>query len=271
VADMGRIRMLLMDGIIQGGVLRPEGRNLYPYAGYIEALSLAAVPDAKRILVIGLGAGVIPTSFHRQGLDVESVEINPQMTALARDYFDLPSPPMKVYHDDGRRFIRRCAPETYDVIIQDAYNGEEIPQHLLTHEAFQEVRRALRPGGALILNYVSYPEKPKTRMVATIKKVLEKTYPKVDIFAAGVPGKLNNLILVAMTQERAYSTVKPVYTSIDETSTLEEILKTRLETAEPYNLELNDDHAPLDWLDRRVRYAWRREMIEHFGEVLKGI
>ena len=271
VADMGRFRMLLMDGIMQGGMLWPEGRTLYPYAGYMESLACASVPKAKKVLVVGLGAGLIPTWFERRGFDVEAVEINPQMVELARGWFGLRVPPVVVHVDDGRRFIRGVKDGTYDLVLLDAFNGEEIPYHLLTEEAFRDVRRVLRPGGAFLINYVSYREKERTRMTATLVNCLRTSFPEVDLLATGRPNMLNNLILVATSEPRRLAPVPPVETGADETMTLDAILKDRIVLAEPYPVRLTDEYAPLEWLDRKVRYAWRREMLAYFGSVMKGI
>lgn len=271
VADMGRFRMLLMDGIMQGGVLWPEGRTLYPYAGYMEALSMASCPGAKKVLAVGLGAGIIPMWFMNRGLDVEAVDINPQMLEMAKMWFGFRSPPVAVHIDDGRRFIQRSESSSYDLVILDVFNGEEIPYHLLTEEAFADVRRLLRPGGAFLINYVSYREKPRTRVTATLVRELRTSFEKVDVFAAGQPDRLNNLIVVALPSAREYAKIPPVETSAEEVTDLSAILADRIDLAEPYPSRLTDDHAPLEWLDRRVRFAWRKEMLDYFGTVMKGI
>jgi spermidine synthase len=237
----------------------------------MEALGLAAAPKTRKVLVIGLGAGIIPTWFERRGFEVEVVEINPQMLDIARDCFGLKAPPVVIHLEDGRRFLRRSPAASYDLVFLDVFSGEEIPYHLLTEEAFAEVRKVLRPNGAFVINYVAYREKPKTRVTATLAKALQASFGQVDVFATGLPEKLNNLILVAAAERRAYAPVPPVEISPTEIMTLDEILKDRIELAQPYDLSLNDDHAPMEWLDREVRFAWRREVLAYFGTVIKGI
>lgn len=271
VVEMGRYRMLLMDGIMQGGVLWPEGRTLYPYASYMEILALASVPKAKRVLVVGLGAGILPTWFARNGYEVDVVEINPQMDQLARDWFGLKVPPVRVFIDDGRRFVRRTSDASYDLVLVDAFSGEEIPSHLLTEEAFADLRRILAPGGALLLNYVSYREPEKGTITATVARTVRTAFPSVEVFAAGRPNTLNNLIVVARPTEAPYAPVPPVETSGNENLTLDEVLRDRLALPPPATLRLVDDHAPVEWLERDIRFAWRREMLDYFGTVLKRL
>jgi spermidine synthase len=271
VVDMGRFRMLLMDNIMQGGVLWPEGRTLYPYASYMEVLSLACVPQPKRVLMVGLGAGVIPTWFARRGCEVDAVDINEQMLELARDWFGLRVPPVRVFIDDGRRYLQKCPPATYDLVLLDAYNGEEVPTHLVTEEAYAAVKRVLKPGGAFLTNYVAYREKEKGRMTASIARAMEVSFPSVEVFASGKPGELNNLIIVARTQPGPYSGVPSFETSGKEPLTLADVLKDRVEIGEPYQGRLTDEYAPVEWLERRVRFVWRKEMLGHFGAILKTL
>ncbi len=271
VVDMGRYRMLLMDSIMQGGMLWPEGRTLYPYASYMEILSLASVPEAKRVLMVGLGAGVLPTWFAKNGYEVDVVEINGQMLELARDWFGLKVPPVRVFIDDGRRFMQACPPATYDLILMDAFNGEEVPAHLLTEEAFAVVKRALKPEGAFLTNYVAYREKSRSRMTATLVQTMKTSFPSVEVFAAGRPEVLNNLILVAREEARPFAKVPDIETSGNERLSLGMVVADRIELAEPLPVRLTDDHVPVEWLERDVRFAWRKEMLGYFGSILKTL
>ena len=44
--------------------------------------------------------------------------------------------------------------------------------------------------------------------------------------------------------------------------TLSRVLSNHMQTAEPYPFLFTDDYCPLDFLDREVRFAWRREKIK---------
>ena len=66
-----------------------ESRIRYP--DYMH-LAMALKPDAKRVLVLGLGGGAITKRFWRDypGVSVDSVEIDPVVVDVARKYFWLP-------------------------------------------------------------------------------------------------------------------------------------------------------------------------------------
>ena len=53
---------------------------------------------------------------------------------------------------DGRLALEIEPPQSFDVIVLDAFSDDSIPIHLLTTEAFQVYFGHLRPGGVLALH-----------------------------------------------------------------------------------------------------------------------
>lgn len=119
--------------------------------------SLLFVEQPRDILVIGLGGGTLPTAFHQlfPSAHVDAVEIDPAVVAVAEQYFGFRSADnLQVYTQDARVWTKRALTRErrYDLIILDAFNGEYIPEHLMTQEYLQETKTLLRDGGALIAN-----------------------------------------------------------------------------------------------------------------------
>jgi spermidine synthase len=92
---------------------------------------------------------------------VRFYEINPQVLGLASDprYFQFlhdSAAPVDVVLGDGRlsleRELAQGASQDYDVLVVDAFNGDAVPVHLLTIEAFELYLRRLKPGGVLAMN-----------------------------------------------------------------------------------------------------------------------
>ena len=108
-------------------------------------------PGAKRALVIGLGAGVVPATYARHhGLTVDVVEIDPVMVRAAREAFGY-RPAGDLFVEDGRAHLERSR-RAYDVVVLDAFASEGAPFHLFTREFFERVRDRLAPGGVLGIN-----------------------------------------------------------------------------------------------------------------------
>jgi spermidine synthase len=104
--------------------------------------------------MVGLGAGTLAT-YGRPGDVFRFYEINPAVMDAASKYFtflaDSPAHTDVVY-GDGRLRLQEERPESFDLIVLDAFSDDAIPVHLLTREAFQLYFARLRPGGELAIH-----------------------------------------------------------------------------------------------------------------------
>jgi predicted O-methyltransferase YrrM len=146
-------RGFLIDGVMQNVVDIETGETIQPFTNYLDALAYHFAPQAKRALVIGLGAGILPRALSRRGLTVTAVDLDHRVEEVARSFFELPSQ-VRVEAADGRALLRRDR-ERYDVIFIDVFTGESAPWYLLTVEAFPEAAARLTPSGVLVVNTVT--------------------------------------------------------------------------------------------------------------------
>lgn len=138
------------DGITMN-IVDAEGLSLTPFTWALEFLGRGLRPDAERVLMLGLGAGIIPMRLEAVGVDVDVVEINPSSIDAAVDYFDFDPQIVNVVEADARTFVRECA-EPYDVVLLDMSHGDGLPEYLLSIEFFSDVRRCLTQDGITIFN-----------------------------------------------------------------------------------------------------------------------
>ena len=114
----------------------------------------------ERILIIGLGGGTMSNTLHQMfpSSRIDNVEIDPSVVKVARQYFNfVENDKVNTYTQDGRIFIKRALlkKQTYDWIIFDAFNGDYIPEHLLTKEFLTESSQLLSTNGVLTANTFS--------------------------------------------------------------------------------------------------------------------
>ncbi|MGO2075565.1 MAG: spermidine synthase [Pseudoalteromonas sp.] len=122
--------------------------------------SLLLIDNPQNVLIIGLGGGTLSNVIHElyPNAAIENVEIDPAVIKVARDYFSfIETDKVTSKVQDGRIFIKRAAlkKEQYDWVILDAFNGDYIPEHLLTKEFFAEVQSVLAPDGVVAANTFS--------------------------------------------------------------------------------------------------------------------
>jgi len=121
---------------------------------------LLLIDNPKNILIIGLGGGTMSNTLQQlyPQSTITNVEIDPAVIKVARQYFGFfENQHVSSVVQDGRIFIKRAAikNQQYDWIILDAFNGDYIPEHLLTQEFLQETKDLLSPNGILSANTFS--------------------------------------------------------------------------------------------------------------------
>jgi spermidine synthase len=124
----------------------------------LHLLCLLWHPEPGRILIIGLGAGILPHIFHYLSPNtiIDVVEIDPVVINFAKKYFDfnMKNSTIRLYAEDGRRFVERQRSNQYDVIIIDVFTVHtHIPHALRTVECFVEYLRILKPTGLVSANF----------------------------------------------------------------------------------------------------------------------
>lgn len=115
--------------------------------------------NPRKLLIIGLGGGVIPREMHGYfpEAEIDVAEIDLEVVEVAKRFFFFqPDERLRVYVSDGRVFIRRQAARkprpAYDMVILDAFNKEYIPSHMATREFLQQVAAILHPKGVVVAN-----------------------------------------------------------------------------------------------------------------------
>jgi len=235
-----------------------ESRIRYP--DYMH-LAMAIKPDAKRVLVLGLGGGAITKRFWRDypGVTVDSVEIDPVVVDVARKYFWLPEDERsQVYIEDARRYVQSTG-ETYDIVIVDAYYSHALPVHLTTEEFLTEVKGVMAPDGVLAYNVISPTEGDNSDLFRSMYRTAESVWDRIWVFPIGIgsngtPETRRNIIVLAtdtpMSEDELRDTIA---TRVNGTVTIDGFAEMADDLyTEPVPVAdvplLTDSHAPTDSL-----------------------
>jgi spermidine synthase len=107
------------------------------------------------VLMIGLGGGSLAKFIRKQRPQtrVTAVEIDPRVIAAARSHFELPpdDDALQVIEADGALYARQH-PQSADVILLDGFDAGNQVEALATQTFYTACRRALKPGGVLVVN-----------------------------------------------------------------------------------------------------------------------
>lgn len=197
-------------------VTGPQGRQSAMYLDDPTALALPYTrfyrlaelykPAMGRMLVLGGGGYSFPkyALANYPDVQVDVVELDPGITALAKSHFALPEHPrLTIIEEDARTFLRQTRTK-YDVIFCDVFSSNySIPFHLTTVEAVALMRAALNPGGLVLVNLLASPEGISSRFYKTLYATFQTAFPEVNAFAvinAADQHRWQNIILTALTQ-----------------------------------------------------------------------
>ncbi|MEO5712857.1 MAG: fused MFS/spermidine synthase [Luteolibacter sp.] len=147
------------------------GRERMPTAYFTpEKMGFAVVAHPKfgkgepmRVNMIGLGVGVMSV-YARKGDYYRGYEISPEVLRVAENpslFTFISGCPGKVdlACKDARKGLEEelaAGVEPYDVIVIDAFTGDNLPYHLSTREAFELYFKMLKPDGILALNITNW-------------------------------------------------------------------------------------------------------------------
>jgi len=223
----------------------------------LAGLARAYTTNISDVLCIGLGVGIVPMEFARQGARVDVVEINPAVVPLAARFFDLQTNKLNLTLGDGRHFLNRCRKQ-YDVVVLDAFLGDSSPSHLMTQEAFASIRRVLRPGGTLVINSFGDLEAGKDFFAASLNQTLRAVFPGVRIHTSGDGG-----IFFAASDRAPLEFAHPPSVENVHPEVLRDTQDTysgRVETLPGHGRVLTDDYNPAEFYDARNREDLRRRL-----------
>ncbi len=158
----------------------PDALGLSVFRSMRAALLLQ--PRPMRVLMVGLGGGALSNFLFARlpGVEIDAVDIDPEVVRMARTYFQVPDHPRYRTHvGDGRLFVEQHRKPDTDLLILDAFRGTSVPFHLRTTAFYRACRSRLRPRGALVANLHTHTSRYADDR-ATFANVFEHDYAFSD-------------------------------------------------------------------------------------------
>jgi spermidine synthase len=265
VLEKGSYRLLVANGIVQTGVPRTIAQQPRAEAlteNYFQELLPYTVDDpaGRRVLIIGLAGGMTASIFKQYGMDVEAVDLDPAVIALARRYFSFDG---RAVAADGRWFLRTCT-NIYDFCVMDTYSGDMFPSHLCSVEAFRMARGALRPGGILALNFIGAPG---GRPFACIHRTLRAVFAPVVAIRGVDSDDVQTVTLMASDQpiefNNGWMRHLGAFRGVDPVS--DAIRRLTFQPSRTDGLLLTDGHNPISSLRAEEALRWRQRAVALIG------
>lgn len=156
VTDAGPELRLSTNGLPESAIQPPGARaGRFAAARWLSLLPLAARPEARSLLVVGLGAGVTIEELPASIAEIDVVELEPEVLranrvlAESRRCDPLSDPRVRVRTNDARTALRLTARRFDAIVSQPSHPWTAGAAHLFTREFFASARARLVPGGVL--------------------------------------------------------------------------------------------------------------------------
>lgn len=216
------------------------------------AAALGRLP--RRVAILGDAGGTTARALAHFSprTQVDGVEIDPELNAVARQLFGLrPGPRLRLHAADARTYLRHAPDGGFDAILVDAYRQPYIPFHLVTREFFALAREKLAPGGVVVVN-VGHPD-DSDRLEKVLTATLRSEFPTV----LRDPAQPTNTQLVATAAVRAGGARLRTAALPGPLRSLAAVAAARLAPGLGGGEVYTDDHAPVEWLidSSLLRYA----------------
>jgi spermidine synthase len=263
-ADTGRyLRMYFQDGLNQNTAdSNNRSSSFYTYA--LEGLARAYRPEMHGVLVLGLGAGMVPMRLAALDVPVEVVDIDPVAKVVAQSYFGFDPQKAATHQADARTFVQRCK-GGYDVAVVDLFHGDGTPDYLVTREFFHDLRSCLALGGIAVFN--TFAHLADRTSYAHFLVTLKAELPHLALYRPAIPGATHvNSFVVASAQPLP----APAKVTFDDVPPRhQEALWNMLSAPTPLSAELFEggrlvtDAASAAALDyARMQVVYRRSVVE---------
>lgn len=252
VLGFAPVKMLLLDADIHSAE-RIDGKDLPTYTNIYPVFTVFN-DKIKTALVIGGGSYSLAKKISEFYPDssVTVSEIDPAVTSVAENFFDLKKYNIETIRADGRFYLQRT-PDKYDLIFGDAFNSFiSIPWHLATVEFNEMVKNKLNNGGIYAINFIAPADKQNNIFLNSMIKTFRTSFDNFYTFTYGDADDIAQNVVMVGVKSKHYFSEEELINKIKKLKNGDDIsLRLRNKTY-PFGWEngqvLTDDFTPLEKL-----------------------
>jgi len=257
------VRWLMSDSSAIGGQFLKSSLPIFPFIYILESIRFFN-PDGNNALLIGLGAGHLPTALKRHNIVTDVIEIDPKVAQSAQEYFNF-IPPGALIIGDARSQIRKIK-KKYDFIIHDTFTGGAVPSHLLSIEMLSTLRSLLNKNGILALAYFGFSEGKKAVAASSVYKTIKSLFPYTKVYVSKEETDPVDIIFFASMEplnlqiQQKDKHINPIAAKV-----LHNMKNLEKNIPMDIGFLITDDFNPLDSLQEKKAEAYRDNMISLIG------
>lgn len=190
------IRFLTTDDIaIQSAIYLDRPTHLPLNFSQHFLIGIFFLEKVESALILGLGGGGIPRYLNHFGVTGTAVDIDPQIPAIAKEWFQAPNEDSWTYEvADAQDFLKRNV-QKFDYVMFDICLGSHSPDWLNDVETLEMLKTACNDGGVVVLNYLLTDATKFYLLYQNVRQVFEH-----QVAFMSIEGYIN-IVIIAFPKE----------------------------------------------------------------------
>ena len=197
VTQRGNERRLMVGGYVQSINWDCPGVEKRVW-GKMAAASLAECPNAKKILLLGLGAGTVVGILReiKPELYITAIEIDEKIIRIADEYFGISTQKgfLDILNRDALELPLMKDLGCPDIILIDVYCGGNFPEKFWGKDFMETLAKIMNKGGCVIFNRILRTDVEYE--VEEAKQYLLNFFKTISVQGVNIVGNSGNILFI---------------------------------------------------------------------------
>jgi spermidine synthase len=188
------VRLLKVNGIVQTEMDVKSKESVSEYVQLLHDM-IPAAKGSRNALVLGLGGGLTSNLLVKNNYNVTGVEFDQRIIDAAKKFFYLDKS-VECVCSDARYYVNHCD-KKFDLVLFDVFKAEEQPDHVLTIESLERLKKNLNPGATVYVNWHGYGSGKEGKGTSVLYNTLEAAGFKVIVTSFSDDEAHRNIVFIA--------------------------------------------------------------------------